>query len=169
MKGATALALTFLLTLGLLPDARAQASPWPHLFAAKSLIDRVWRPDGQGCIQYSCGYWYGGIHVTAGYDLHNRAIEFDTDRYRRPGDSKYWRFLTSLLPSGARLQACRSFKRAGAEDENMGPARACVYRYGGKPILVAQWLTAHPPDTPPALGLVMWDMGFIYMKHPDAP
>jgi hypothetical protein len=51
----------------------------------------------------------------------------------------------------------------------MGPARGCVYRYRGKQILVAQWLAANPLDKPPALGIVMWNMGFIYLIHPDAP
>jgi hypothetical protein len=155
--------------LALIPAAGLQAAPWPRLLGSKSLVDRVWRADGQGCIQYSCGYWYGGIHITVGYDDRYRAIEFDTDRYSHPGSMKYWRFLTSLLPSGVRRTACKSFKRTGAEDENMGPARGCVYRYHGKQILEAQWLAANPPDRPPALGIVMWNMGFIYLIHPDAP
>jgi hypothetical protein len=167
MRGINGLIMGCLLAL--IPTSNLHAMPWPRLLATKQIVDRVWRGDGHGCIQYSCGYWYGGIHITVGYDQQYRAVEFDTEHYSRPGNTKYWRLLTSFVPVGARRTACKSFKRTGAEDENMGPARGCVYRYRGKQILVVQWLAANPLDKPPALGIVMWNMGFIYLIHPDAP
>ena len=78
---------------------------------------------------------------------HGKAVDvevsFDPDRYSsnnppRPDSPRYWLYLTSFLPTGARKKTCRTIQKTGGLS---GPARACIFAYGGSKILVAQYLT----------------------------
>jgi hypothetical protein len=129
-------------------DQAVKAASGPRIGSSKATIDRTWRRDAAKCFGGICGYYttfqkplqilvqYNG-HYAEGFD-----VAFDPNKYNARGPSPapaaYWRFLTNLLPAGARRKTYKSIANTGGLG---GPAYACLYTYHGKTILVAHYLT----------------------------
>jgi hypothetical protein len=120
-------------------------------------IAKSWHA-GDPCIPDLCVYTTTYIHpleIMVG-SVNSRAtsfeVSFDSSVYKghgpSPAGSKYWKFLTDMLPADASKSSCRDFKQTG---NLRGPAHACNYRWRGHWILVAHF-TAKTPSM--AIGLV---------------
>lgn len=118
-----------------------------HLGALSGTMDHYWRPAPPGpldpvCIQPGpvvCEFFrHGDLHIIVGF-LYSRAVSFAIGGYRHPERRQYWDFLVSLLPRGAKRATCTTVHtpvEAGAA--GTGRAHACLYRYRGHTVLVAQ-------------------------------
>lgn len=118
-----------------------------HLGTLIGTIDRYWRPAPPSpsdpvCIQRDpvvCDFYrHGDSHIIVGF-VDSRAVSFAIGGYRHPERRQYWNFLVSLLPRGAKRARCTTV-HTPVEAGSSGPGRAhaCLYRYRGHTILVAQ-------------------------------
>lgn len=146
----------------------AAASGGPHLFSSARTIEKAWSPDltlykdhRRHCFgglypqqNDSCNYLAHGIFVGVQY-INGRATHFGLPTYnpddhrgnKQPSSGRYWAFLTSLIPPGAKQYACRIISPSA----NGGPVRVCLYHYPlrfpkgtaprkGNTFLIAQYL-----------------------------
>ncbi len=126
---------------------QANAAQPVHLGALIGTIDHYWRPAPPGpsdpvCIQPApvvCDFFrHRDLHIIVGF-VYSRAVSFAIGGYRHPERRQYWNFLVSLLPRGAKRTSCTTVhtpEEAGAS--GTGRAHACLYRYRGHTVLVAQ-------------------------------
>lgn len=132
---------------------QARTAVSPHLGTPKAEVGRYWKlnaAEKTPCTSvagYSlCDYIAQGLHVSVGYNVHtgNRAYDFITSGYRDFGTHRHWLFLVGLLPAGSKRTACKTIQSTGGAN---GPAYACVYRWGKRQIVVAQYLRPTDPLT----------------------
>jgi hypothetical protein len=137
----------------------------PVIGAPPSALDSAWTPNyvfgASDCNtasgQQLCEYKFGGHNITVGFGVEfprGRAWDMISYGWRTPGSAQQWKFLLSLLPAGTHRTGCTTITKTGG---GYGPARACVYRWYGHSILVAQYL--HPSD-PTTQGEVAMDAGY---------
>jgi len=110
-------------------------------------MDYYWKPAAQGpgdpfCIQFApvvCDFFrHDDLHIIVGF-LYGRSVTFVIGGYHHPERQRYWTFLVSLLPRGATRISCKTVHtpmKVGVA--GTGRAHACLYRYRGHTILVAQ-------------------------------
>lgn len=160
--------VSMLLVLGGNQIAAATSGPTrPRLFSSVKLIESRWRHDTSVYVNHKnycahggarpdpsddlCDYRAGAIYVAVTYGggtaQEFRLPAFDpADQWgnKSPAAGRYWQFMTSLLPAGARKYACATVKPS----DQGGPAHACLYRYhfggaskwSGNTLIVAQYL-----------------------------
>lgn len=130
----------------------------PRINAPKAVVSRAWPYDplygAHNCDAGICTYALGQVHLLVNFGSGGRVTDIQMYQYPNPGRPRYWTMLLSFLPSGARRQSCRAFRQTAGLS---GPARACLYRWNGRRILVVQWLRENP------LGRGGWvDLGISY-------
>jgi hypothetical protein len=163
-------------------------APGPHLFSPPAAFEKAWHHDGfpygnsgkycgiggshPNANNDSCSYTVRGMYVSAIYEK-GVAFTFRMPAYdaadgwgnKYPSLTRYWDFLTSLIPSGAKRYACKTV----SPSDQGGSARTCLYHYrfrgglrgGGNTLIVAQYLN---PDEGGDSGIVEPDdlhLGFM--------
>jgi hypothetical protein len=137
----------------------ASAATWPHIGSPEAVVDHAWRldPNQGGCMRGQCAFSYSDLSIDVGF-VNNAVTYFDLYDSTDAGNPKYWQLLTSLLPAHVRRVSCKTIQQTAFD---AGPAKACIYRWGSRQILVAQYLTRNQMQ---ACGTVDLNEGFAYIQ-----
>lgn len=120
------------------PTPRPTATPTRvRIGVTKAVVGTIWgQPERGSCAGDVCTYGYktGYAAVTFDRGQHVVGVQFSgVAHYSTPGA---WSGLIALLPPGATRLSCRDIQTTGGA---AGPAHACLYRWHGQSILVAEW------------------------------
>lgn len=167
IRRSAAFSISLVLVASHAPPTTLLAASHPHLVSPATALESAWSHDTsvlknrKYCViggtrvkaaNDECNYHAGSIYVgaifSAGQVWTYRLPAYDpSDGWgnRSPRSSRYWSFLVSLLPPGAKRYACKMV----ASSDQGGPARTCLYHYrfkgglkgGGDTLVVAQYLS----------------------------
>jgi hypothetical protein len=116
-----------------------------HIGVPRSTVQSAWGRGSDPCTGSPCTFDFGldgNAFANVTFDRQSRMngiqITGINNFIKTPA---HWQQLLGFLPPGAAKLSCRDFSQTGG---GFGPAHACIYRWHGGRILVAQWFTNNP-------------------------